>query len=341
MRACLDSLCIVFAFSFKYITTTHVLLGNGYFQQFCILGCILPQIILTLLLFLLYRDDLNGNYIWWPTVELVRICMLGVLRVARLFLNEANIFSLNGINDAVLYKAIALLNVIGFIWSFPIWIIYVSVSLTNDEASIAFIAITLIFIALHILSSIPSITRIIRLSSIKRRQTQINNDHQVNCSFLAEWHDGARFDDHSDDPVLQTDPMMIVAEDVDYAPITYEPLKSPTEDADVENPKDECILMRFTFPNQSVCSHQFIINDDVSNLYRFIDGELSQEMRHKLDFRYGIVCVFPGYSFDDHDLKLCDIASIMGSSDGTSMIVSPMLHIQIIKDFTETSEDRI
>eukprot|EP01083_Nonionella_stella_P152291 487863_1 len=62
----------------------------------------------------------------------------------------------------------ALINLLGFIWSF-IWIFYVTLCLSDDTLSQLLFVATLIYISLHIISSLPSLSRLSELCTINKR----------------------------------------------------------------------------------------------------------------------------------------------------------------------------
>ena len=121
-------------------------------------------------------------------IEFIRIGILGIIRIDRFIQTEPNIFCNN--NEQRIYKIIAFLNIFGLIWSFPFWIFYVVISLNNsNEESTIFFIVTFIYICLHILSSMPSISKLFRLISINKHliNNNLNNEHenQFGDSFLS------------------------------------------------------------------------------------------------------------------------------------------------------------
>eukprot|EP00483_Globobulimina_turgida_P000213 UN00213 len=183
LQACFEYLHITVPFISGTLFNTSILLGTNRFHQFFIFGCILAQIVSTSICILIYYKELHFIHIWWLIIEFIRLCISAIVRVDRLISSEATIFFINNIHN--LYKTIALLNIFGFIWSFPIWIFY-ALSLSNDEASIVFFVISLIFISLHIISSIPSISKISQLTAIHTTSTSTyTDDQQFGDRFLA------------------------------------------------------------------------------------------------------------------------------------------------------------
>ena len=144
---------------FTASTRTPILLGESRLSQFNALSCLVAQSISILVTMIIYSSELRLvssalTYVWWPVIDLIRISHLGVFRVDRLIRSEPAFFFPN--NDRALYRTIALLNGLGLFWAFPMWPIYASISLKDDEVSNVLLVITSISIALHIISSIPS-----------------------------------------------------------------------------------------------------------------------------------------------------------------------------------------
>lgn len=209
-ETCLNALCLklpIISNVYKAMMTTSVLLGNSHFHQFFIFGCILSQIMSTLLLIIIYYKQLTLQFIWWPIIEFIRVCISGIIRIDKLILTQPNIFFNN--NPQNLYKAIAFLNIFGFIWAFPIWIFYVSISLKcQHEQCFIFFVVTFVFICLHTISSIPSISKIIRLITVSKYSLEINqnnhnNDQQFGNSFLS-----SSIDNDNNNDLLSPNPIM-------------------------------------------------------------------------------------------------------------------------------------
>ena len=137
-----------------------------------------------------------------------------MIRIDQLIESEPNICFVN--DDQKLYRAVALMNAFGFIWSFPFWIIYAFASLSNGEQSIIFFAVTLIFVVFHIICSIPAVMRIYQ-SAVQRTSMELDNimDNEFGYSFLSESIENdllspnkqSSSDKESDDPILYTAPL--------------------------------------------------------------------------------------------------------------------------------------
>eukprot|EP01084_Bolivina_argentea_P017525 32739_1 len=219
MQRCFEEWGATIPYMLGAVINTPILLGNNRVHEFFIFGCILCQIISISILILLYYNQLTLPYIWWLIIEFIRICIGGIIRIDRIISTEPSIFFPRNRNN--LYKIIAILNLIGFIWAFPIWIFYVTLSLSNDEVSIVFFVVSLLFISMRIISSIPSISKLLQLSKINRT-ANINQDRFADSFLSASIDDNEHpndtvspqriftttFGDKSeDDPIMYTAPM--------------------------------------------------------------------------------------------------------------------------------------
>eukprot|EP01084_Bolivina_argentea_P208542 355512_1 len=167
MAGCINDVGMAAPFIFKILCTTSTLLGTSIRHQYFIFGCITIQIMSTLVILSIYYNQLIFSHIWWPLIEFIRICIFAIIRIDQLILSEPNIFC--RFHPHRLYKTIALINLLGFIWSFPIWIFYVTLCLSDDTLSQLLFVATLIYISLHIISSLPSLSRLSELCTINKR----------------------------------------------------------------------------------------------------------------------------------------------------------------------------
>ena len=208
------------------VTTTPILLGKGRLAQFQMLICLLAQSVSTFVVMAIYSDALRqstSDYVWWPVLDLLRVAVMSMLRVDRLIRTEPNLFS-----DRSLFRTVAVLNGIGMFWAFPMWLFYASFSLKDDEVSSVLFVVTMTFIALHIISSIPSLSKMVQIISVELRRFEINNniDEHAAYSFMAsasiqndqllpaspQNDDHTQFqviqsDDHEVDPIMFTAPI--------------------------------------------------------------------------------------------------------------------------------------
>ena len=76
LSTCFNDLYDIIFRAWSISCTRPIILGN-HRHQFFIFGCILSQLITTLLLISIYYDSITLSYVWWPGIECIRISISG------------------------------------------------------------------------------------------------------------------------------------------------------------------------------------------------------------------------------------------------------------------------
>jgi hypothetical protein len=139
----------------KMLSSTNILLGADT-MQWLIFGCKIIQLLTILVVISVYFSQITPHYVWWPAFESIRVTVAILSRLDQLIPNDRILF-----DERRAFRVIALTNVVGFLWVFPIYIIYISASLSTDEPSTVLFFTTLLFIVIQILTTLPAITKIV------------------------------------------------------------------------------------------------------------------------------------------------------------------------------------